>query len=235
MPFSFVDGGKPVGYAVDLCKRVAEAVRTKLGLKTLGGRVRQGDAGRPDSGDRRAARRSRVRLSTTNNAERRQKVAFTVRPLRHRCALSGARRLEIADLQGFQGKKLVSTTGTTPLKAIVQANKERLLGITVDRGAGPCARRRDGGEGRGRRLRDGRRAAVRLALSTARPEQALRSWQVPHGRGPGDHDVEGRPRVQADRRRRDEARWWSAARRARFTTAGSPRRFRRRTRRSTSR
>ena len=28
VPFSYVDGGKPVGYAVDLCRRVAEAVRT---------------------------------------------------------------------------------------------------------------------------------------------------------------------------------------------------------------
>ena len=26
VPFSYVDGGKPVGYAVDLCRRVAEAV-----------------------------------------------------------------------------------------------------------------------------------------------------------------------------------------------------------------
>ena len=35
VPFSYVDNGKPVGYAVDLCRKVAEAVRVKLGLKTL--------------------------------------------------------------------------------------------------------------------------------------------------------------------------------------------------------
>jgi glutamate/aspartate transport system substrate-binding protein len=130
VPFSFVDGGKPVGYAVDLCKRVAEAVRTKLGLKTLAVEfVKVTPADRiPVIVERRADLECG---STTNNAERRQKVAFTVAHY-----VTGARYLvradsEIGDLQGFQGKKLVSTTGTTPLKAIVQANKERLLGITV--------------------------------------------------------------------------------------------------------
>ena len=130
VPFSFVDGGKPVGYAVDLCKRVAEAVRTKLGLKTLAVEfVKVTPADRiPVIVERRADLECG---STTNNAERRQKVAFTVPHY-----VAGARYLvradsEIADLQGFQGKKLVSTTGTTPLKAVVAANKERLLGITV--------------------------------------------------------------------------------------------------------
>ncbi len=130
VPFSFVDGGKPVGYAVDLCKRVAEAVRVKLGLKALSVEfVKVTPADRiPVIVERRADLECG---STTNNAERRQKVAFTVAHY-----VTGARYLvradsEIGDLQGFQGKKLVSTTGTTPLKAIVQANKERLLGITV--------------------------------------------------------------------------------------------------------
>ena len=130
VPFSYVDGGKPVGYAVDLCKRVAEAVRAKLGLKALAVEyVKVTPADRmPVIVERRADLECG---STTNNAERRQKVAFTVPHY-----VAGARYLvradsEISDLQGFQGKKLVSTTGTTPLKAIVAANKERLLGITV--------------------------------------------------------------------------------------------------------
>jgi ABC-type amino acid transport substrate-binding protein len=69
--------------------------------------------------------------STTNNAERRQKVAFTVPHY-----IAGARYLvradsKIDDLPNFDGKKLVSTKGTTPLKAVNAANKERLMGITV--------------------------------------------------------------------------------------------------------
>ena len=131
VPFSFVDPtGKPVGYAVDLCKRLAEAVRVRLGLKSLAvDFVKVTPADRiPVIVERRADLECG---STTNNAERRQKVAFTVPHY-----VTGARYLvradsPISELQGFQGKKLVSTTGTTPLKAITSANKERLLGITI--------------------------------------------------------------------------------------------------------
>src|SRR5579862_1588508 len=36
VPFSYYDADKkPVGYALDLCKDIAEAVRTHLGLKTI--------------------------------------------------------------------------------------------------------------------------------------------------------------------------------------------------------
>jgi len=131
VPFSFVDpSGKPIGYAVDLCKRLAEAVRARLGMKTIGiDYIKVTPADRiPAIVERRADLECG---STTNNAERRQKVAFTVPHY-----VTGARYLvradsPISELQGFQGKKLVSTTGTTPLKAITNANKERLLGITI--------------------------------------------------------------------------------------------------------
>jgi ABC-type amino acid transport substrate-binding protein len=131
VPFSFVDGsGKPVGYAIDLCKRIAEAVRVRLGMKALAI-----DYLKVTPADRIAAiveRRADLECgSTTNNAERRQKVAFTVPHY-----ITGARYLvraesSVTELRGFQGKKLVSTTGTTPLKAVSSANKERLLGITI--------------------------------------------------------------------------------------------------------
>ena len=131
VPFSFLDGsGKPVGYAVDLCKRIAEAVRKKLDMKTLNVQyVKVTSADRiPVIVERRADLECG---STTNNAERRQKVAFTVPHY-----VTGARYMvradsPIAELRDFQGKKLVSTTGTTPLKAITAANKERLLGIQI--------------------------------------------------------------------------------------------------------
>ena len=131
VPFSFLDAsGKPVGYALDLCKRVAEAVRKKLEMKTLAIQyLKVTPADRiPAIVDRRADLECG---STTNNAERRQLVAFTVPHY-----VTGARYLvraesPIAELHDFQGKKLVSTTGTTPLKAVTAANKERLLGITI--------------------------------------------------------------------------------------------------------
>jgi glutamate/aspartate transport system substrate-binding protein len=130
VPFSYVADRKPMGYAVDLCLRVAEAVRKNLQLKALPVEYVQ-----VTPADRIAAvaegRADMECGSTTNNAERRQKVAFTVPHY-----ITGARFMVRADsnidsLAGFEGKKLVSTKGTTPLKAIAAANRERLLGIQI--------------------------------------------------------------------------------------------------------
>ncbi len=131
VPFSYLDGDKkPVGYALDLCLKLAEAVRKKLEMKTLAleflpvtpaNRIAAVTEGRADL----------ECGATTNNAERRQKVAFTVPHY-----ITGARYMVRADspieqLAMFEHKKLVSTQGTTPLKIVQQANTERLLGITI--------------------------------------------------------------------------------------------------------
>ncbi len=130
VPFSYVVDRKPMGYAVDLCLRVAEAVRKNLQLKALpveyllvtpADRIAAVVEGRADM----------ECGSTTNNAERRKKVAFTVPHY-----ITGARFMVRADssidsLAGFEGKKLVSTKGTTPLTAIAAANRERLLRIQI--------------------------------------------------------------------------------------------------------
>lgn len=131
VPFSYLDGdGRPVGYAVELCQRIGEAVRKALNLKTLALDYRAVTPSNRIS----VIAEGQADLecgSTTNNAERRKTVAFTVPHY-----ITGARYLvrsdsAIDDLKGFEGKRLVSTKGTTPLKAIDQANRERLLRITI--------------------------------------------------------------------------------------------------------
>jgi glutamate/aspartate transport system substrate-binding protein len=131
VPFSYLDADKkPVGYAVDICLKLAEAIRKELGLKTL------------PVGFKLVSPANRIAVieqheadlecgSTTNNAERRQKVAFTVPHY-----ITGARFMVRADskfeeLPQFEGRRLVSTKGTTPLKAVEQANRERMLRIQV--------------------------------------------------------------------------------------------------------
>jgi glutamate/aspartate transport system substrate-binding protein len=131
VPFSYLDAGKkPVGYAVDLCLRLAEVLKTKLSLKTLkveylmvspSNRIAAIAEGKADL----------ECGSTTNNAERREKVGFTVPHY-----ITGARYLVRADssiqeLAQFEGKKLVSTQGTTPLKAITKANNDQMLRIQI--------------------------------------------------------------------------------------------------------
>jgi len=131
VPFSYLDENrKPVGYAVDLCLKISEAIRKKLALTKL-----EIEYLTVTSATRIAATAdNQVDLeceSTTNNAERRQKVAFAIPHY-----ITGARYLVRADspiteLTGFEGKKLVSTVGTTPLKAVNAANRERLIGIHI--------------------------------------------------------------------------------------------------------
>jgi ABC-type amino acid transport substrate-binding protein len=131
VPFSFAQPGqKPVGYAIDICNLLAEAVRKKIGLKnitisylpvTSTTRIDTVVQGKADL----------VCEATTNNAERRQKVMFTIPHY-----ITGARYLVRADsgikeLRDFEGKKIVSTSGSLPLQAIIATKKERSLNITV--------------------------------------------------------------------------------------------------------
>ncbi|OYT93294.1 MAG: amino acid ABC transporter substrate-binding protein [Burkholderiales bacterium PBB3] len=131
VPFSYLDANKqPVGYAVDLCLKLADAIRKQTGAKGMGveflqvtsaNRIAMVEEGKADL----------ECGSTTNNAERRQKVAFTVPHF-----ITGARLLVKADrnytrIEDFKGKKIVSTKGTTPLKVLEEANKSRLMGITI--------------------------------------------------------------------------------------------------------
>ena len=131
VPFSYLDASRePVGYALDLCLRIADVVRKKmqrpdmpvdLVMVTPANRLQMVADGKVDL----------ECGSTTNNADRRQKVAFTIPHF-----ITGARLMVRADskierLEDLEGKTLVSTKGTTPLLAARQANSERLLHINV--------------------------------------------------------------------------------------------------------
>ena len=131
VPFSYVLPDKsPAGYAVELCQKLAVVIRKKLKLKTLTiDYLQVTSANRID-----VIAEGKADLecgSTTNNLERRQKVAFTIPHY-----ITGARYMvradsKINDLPQFERMKLVSTKGTTPLRAIEVANRERLLGISI--------------------------------------------------------------------------------------------------------
>jgi glutamate/aspartate transport system substrate-binding protein len=131
VPFSYLDGDKrPVGYALDLCLKLADAVKKKLDMKTLtieyvmvtpSTRIATIEEGKADL----------ECGSTTNNADRRNKVAFTVPHY-----ITGARYMvranEVAtDIVGLEGKRVVSTKGSTPLKAVERANRERVLHLIL--------------------------------------------------------------------------------------------------------
>ncbi len=131
IPFSYLDADKrPVGYTMDLCTKVSEAIRKHLALKSLTPEYlkvtefNQVTMIEQDKADLECG-------STSNNAERREKVAFTIPHY-----ITGTRFMvradsPITDLKGFEGLTLVSTYKTPSLAAITRANKERLLRISI--------------------------------------------------------------------------------------------------------
>jgi ABC-type amino acid transport substrate-binding protein len=131
VPFSYYDSNKkPVGYAIDLCAKLAEAVRKKLSLSNMG--VEYLAVTAANRIDTIAQGKADLECgSTTNNKERREKVAFTVPHF-----ITGARLLVKANskaerLEDLMGRTIVLTKNTTALKAVDSANKERLLGLKL--------------------------------------------------------------------------------------------------------
>ena len=131
VPFSYYDGNKkPVGYALDLCKDLAEAVRKHLGLKTI--EIAYLPITTANRIEAIACNKADLECgSTTNNAERRQKVAFTIPHYITGSRFAVRADSPIEELSQFEHHVLVSTAGSTPFKAIAQANSDRLLGIDV--------------------------------------------------------------------------------------------------------
>jgi len=131
IPFSYYDADRhPVGDALDLCRLLADSVRIHLGLKTL--EVAYVPVTTSNRIDTIVSGKADLECgTTTNNAERRKKVAFTIPHY-----ITGARFAvrtdsSITELNQFEDHVLVSTAGSTPFKAVDQANRDRLLHIDV--------------------------------------------------------------------------------------------------------
>ena len=131
VPFSYYDANKkPVGYALDLCKDLAETIRRHLNLPAL--QIDYVPVTTATRIDTIAQNKADLECgTTTNNAERRQKVAFTVPHY-----ITGTRYVvradsTISELDQFEDHVLVSTPNSNPYKKIDEANKDRLLRIKL--------------------------------------------------------------------------------------------------------
>jgi ABC-type amino acid transport substrate-binding protein len=131
IPFSYVDGqGRVMGYSMDLCHRLAQAVRTHLQLPTLPVKYL------PVTSSTRipaiAERRADLECgSTTNNAERRKRVDYTIAHFISSSRLIVRKDARIATLQDLAGKKVVSTRGSTNLKTLRRLDAEQLLRLDI--------------------------------------------------------------------------------------------------------
>ena len=136
IPFSYLDAnGKPIGYAMDICRQMARAIQQSLGLNELPLDFLQvSSANRVETVEKQQALLECG--STTNNASRREKVHFAIPHY-----IAGARLLVKADspidsIDSPALLRLVSTKGSTPLTAVARVARDKGLKVTITEAEG---------------------------------------------------------------------------------------------------
>jgi len=131
IPFSYYDDKQqPVGYAVDLCMRIVDAVKTELKMPKLEVKYQL------------VTSANRIPLmangtidlecgSTTNNLERQKTVWFTTTHFVTANRWIAKKSANIKSLADLKGKTIVSTAGTSNIKQITEINAAQNLGMSI--------------------------------------------------------------------------------------------------------
>ena len=131
VPFSFIDRQKqPQGYSVDLCLKVADAIKNELKLPRLDVRFV------PVTSANRIAmvKDGKVDLecgSTTNTRDRQKDVAFAYTTFVAGIKMLARKSSNISGVDDLRGKTVVVTKGTTSEKMLRQMNDDRMLNLTI--------------------------------------------------------------------------------------------------------
>jgi glutamate/aspartate transport system substrate-binding protein len=131
VPFSYYDDKQqPVGYAMDLCHRIVDAVKKELNMPKL------------DVKYQLVTSANRIPLmangtidlecgSTTNNLERQKQVWFTITHFVTANRWIAKKSAKAHSLDDLKGKTIVSTAGTTNIKQITEINGQKSLGMNI--------------------------------------------------------------------------------------------------------
>lgn len=131
IPFSYLDDNQqPVGYSIELCDRIIDAVKSTLEL--------------PDLKVEYVPVTSATRIpllangtvdiecgSTTNTAERQQQVSFSFTTYVATTNILAKKTSNISAFDDLKGKTVVSTAGTTPLRLLNELNTEKGLNLNI--------------------------------------------------------------------------------------------------------
>ena len=133
-PFSFVDQDKkPVGYAIDLCLKIADAVKQQLKLPQLN--IVYVPVTSSNRIDMIASGKIDLECgSTTNNAERRKQVSFTIAHFMASSRMLVRVEDKIKNWPDLRDKKVATTKGTTSVKSLVDRGQVRSLNMTIVEG-----------------------------------------------------------------------------------------------------
>jgi glutamate/aspartate transport system substrate-binding protein len=131
IPFSYYDDKQQVvGYAVDLCNRIVDAVKTELKMPKLETKYQL------------VTSANRIPLmangtidlecgSTTNNLDRQKQVWFTITHFVTANRWVAKKSANLKKLEDLKGKTIVSTAGTTNIKQITEINGQQNLGMNI--------------------------------------------------------------------------------------------------------
>jgi glutamate/aspartate transport system substrate-binding protein len=131
IPFSYLDDNqKPVGYAMDICYKIVDAVKKELKLDKLEVKLN------PVTSATRIPLMANGTVdlecgSTTNNAERQKQVWFTNTHFLTASRFVSKKANNVRSIDDLKGKSVVSTSGTTNIKQLNEANAARNLGINI--------------------------------------------------------------------------------------------------------
>src|ERR1700719_4983080 len=131
IPFSYLDDNqKPIGYAMDICYAIVDAVKKELKLDKLAIELV------PVSSSTRIPLLANGTIdlecgSTTNNSERQRQIAFSNTHFLTASRYVSKKSSKINSIDDLKGKSVVSTSGTTNIKQLTEANAARNLGVTI--------------------------------------------------------------------------------------------------------
>ncbi|MCK1716367.1 amino acid ABC transporter substrate-binding protein [Bradyrhizobium sp. 141] len=130
-PFSFLDqSGRPIGYSLELCEAIVEEIGVEVDDPNL-----KIDYVKVTSDDRiDAVLQNKIDLecgSTTANAERGKRVAFSPLMFVAGTKLMVPKASNVAGVTDLKGKTVVVTKGTTNEQAMHTADKKFSLGLNI--------------------------------------------------------------------------------------------------------
>jgi glutamate/aspartate transport system substrate-binding protein len=131
MPFSYIDDNqKPIGFALDICYKIVDEVKATLKLDKLEVKLT------PVSSATRIPLIGNGTIdlecaSTTNNLEREKLVAFSPSYFLTANRFVAKASSGLKTIDDLKGKTVASTSGTSNMKELVEANTSRNLGMTI--------------------------------------------------------------------------------------------------------
>jgi glutamate/aspartate transport system substrate-binding protein len=131
IPFSYLDDShKPIGFAMDICYKIVDAVKQELKLDKLEVRLT------PVTSSTRIPLMANGTVdlecgASTNNAERQKQVSFTNTHFLTASRFVSKKFSKINTIDDLKGKSVVSTSGSTNIKHLTEANAARNLGVNI--------------------------------------------------------------------------------------------------------